>query len=224
VYSGKTEDGVEYTFGTSGLLYRSNKLMYDRQTFTLWANLTGEPVVGKMATSDQRLRVLPMTLTTWSEWRKMHPQTKVLFVEDKFGAQWNYRYEPGLADRARAGVNFPVWQKSKVLENKAEVYALRVNNIPKAYPIKQLIAKRIVNDKIGETPVVLLVDPESQAVRAYKREGHTFSADLKDETGKKWVVTEEALVSGEQKLTRIPGHLSLWFAWYGFFPHTEIYR
>jgi hypothetical protein len=224
VYSGKTEDGAEYTFGTSGLLYRSNKLMYDRQTFTLWGNLTGEPVVGKMATSDQRLRILPMTFTTWSEWRKMHPQTKVLHVDDKVGAQFNYRYEPGLADRARAGVKFPVWQKSKVLEDKAEVYALRVDNIPKAYPIRQLLAKQIVNDKIGQTPIVLVVDPESEAVRAYKREEHTFSADLKDESGRKWIVSEEALVSGEKKLQRVPGHVSLWFAWYGFFPHTEIYQ
>ncbi len=198
--------------------------MYDRQTFTLWGNLTGNPVVGKMATSDVRLRLLPMTLTSWSEWRKMHPQTTVLYLDDSYGKQRNYRYEPGLADRARAGVRFPVWQKSKVLEDKTEVYALRVNNIPKAYPIKQLVANRVVNDKIGETPIVLIVDPESEAVRVYKRQGHTFSADLKDETGRKWNITEEALVSGEENLPRIPGHLSLWFAWFGFFPHTEVFR
>jgi hypothetical protein len=198
--------------------------MYDRQTFTLWGNLTGQPVVGKMATSDARLRLLPMTLTTWKEWRTMHPQTKVLYVDDEYGKQWNYQYEPGLADRARTGVSFPVWQKSKVLEHKTEVYALNVNNIPKAYPIKQLVAKRVVNDKIGETPIVLVVDTESEAVRVYKREDHTFSVDLKDETGRKWSITEEALVFGDENLPRIPGHLSLWFAWYGFFPHTEVFR
>jgi hypothetical protein len=224
VYSGKTEDGAEYTFGTSGLLYRSNKLMYDRQTFTLWGNLTGEPVVGKMATSGLHLRVLPMTLTTWSEWRKMHPQTKVLRLEDQFGKQWNYRYQPGLADRARSGVQFPVWQKSKALQDKTEVYALRVDNIPKAYPVKLLVAKQILNDKIGDTAIVLVVDPKSEAVRAYKREGYTFSAGLKDQTGRKWIAREEALFSDEEHLPRIPGHISLWFAWYGFFPHTEIYR
>jgi Protein of unknown function (DUF3179) len=223
VYSGRTEDGAEYTFGTSGLLYRSNKLMYDRQTFTLWGNLSGDPVVGKMATSDIHLRLLPMTLTSWSEWRQMHPQTTVLYLDDNYGKQWNYRYEPGLADRARAGVRFPVWQKSKVLEDKSEVYALRINNIPKAYPIKQLVANRVVNDKIGETPIVLVVDPESEAVRVYKRGDHIFTVDLKDETGRKWNISEEALVSGEQNLPRVPGHLSLWFAWFGFFPHTEVF-
>jgi hypothetical protein len=78
--------------------------------------------------------------------------------------------------------------------------------------------------KIGETPIVLVVNPESEAVRVYKREGHTFSVDLKDETGRLWNISEQALVSGEEVLPRVPGHLSLWFAWYGFFPHTEIFR
>ncbi len=42
-------DGTVFDFGTSGLLYRSNKLMYDRQTRTLWNQLTGVPVLGELA-------------------------------------------------------------------------------------------------------------------------------------------------------------------------------
>ncbi len=177
-----------------------------------------------MATSGFRLQILPMALTTWSEWRKMHPKTTVLYLDDRYGAQWNFRYQPGLADRARSGVKFPVWQKSKMLEEKEEVYALRVGDIPKAYPIKMLLSERVLNDKIGETQIVLVVDPESEAVRAYRREAHTFSPDLKDESGRVWLLQEEALISGDEKLMRIPGHVSFWFAWYGFFPHTEVYR
>ena len=47
-YAGEASDGVVYDFGSSGLLYRSNKLMYDRQTETLWNQLTGEPVLGPL--------------------------------------------------------------------------------------------------------------------------------------------------------------------------------
>ena len=202
--------------------------MYDRQTFTLWGNLTGQPVVGKMAASDMQLQMLPMTLTTWEEWRGLHPDTKVLRLDDRYGRQWNYRYEPGLADRARAGVRFPVWQKSKALDEKTEVYGLRFGEQAKAYPIKELISARIVNDVIANVPVVLVVDAESEAVRAYHRSSHKFSAgltsrQLKDETGRDWIIQEDALLSDSNKLDRIPGHVSLWFAWFGFFPHTEIY-
>ena len=42
-------DGEPTTFGTSGLLYRSNKLMYDRTTNSIWNQFTGEPVIGPLA-------------------------------------------------------------------------------------------------------------------------------------------------------------------------------
>ena len=43
-----TRDGVEYSLGTSGFLFRSNKLMYDRDTQSLWNTLWGRPVIGPL--------------------------------------------------------------------------------------------------------------------------------------------------------------------------------
>ena len=48
-YLTRTPNGGAHRFDTSGLLYRSNKLMVDRQSRTLWSNLTGEPVLGRLA-------------------------------------------------------------------------------------------------------------------------------------------------------------------------------
>ena len=53
-------------FGTSGFLYQSNKLMYDRKTETLWHQFRCEPVVGPLAGSGIQLEMLPNALTTWS--------------------------------------------------------------------------------------------------------------------------------------------------------------
>jgi hypothetical protein len=66
VYSAKI-DGEPTTFGTSGLLYRSNKLMYDRNTESLWSSLLGEPVIGPLADSEIKLAFFPVVLTTWEE-------------------------------------------------------------------------------------------------------------------------------------------------------------
>jgi uncharacterized protein DUF3179 len=234
VYSGRTQAGGRRTFGTSGLLYRSNKLMFDRQSYTLWSNLTGEPVVGRLARSPIRLEILPFAVTTWEEWRTAHPDTTVLKLDVSFGLRWNYNYVPGAADRVRAGVSFPVWLKSKVLEPKAEVYALRVDQHAKAYPVERVLQEKVVNDRLGEVELVLIGDPKSGAVRAYRRAGRTFSFNpddgrLRDESGRGWRITEEALLPDAEapeaspRLDRVPGHLSLWFAWYGFFPQTEVY-
>jgi uncharacterized protein DUF3179 len=230
-YSGKTPEGGRRTFGSSGLLYRSNKLMFDRQTHTLWSNLTGEPVVGRLAQSPVRLEVLPATVTTWEGWRSAHPDTTVLKLSDAFGRRWNYTYTPGAADRARAGVSFPVWLKSKALEPKAEVYALRIGQLAKAYPIERVLREKVVNDRLGDVDLVLVGDAKSGAVRAYRRGGHSFilgpdDRELRDESGRAWRITEEALLpktEASPRLDRIPGHVSYWFAWYGFFPQTEVY-
>lgn len=229
-YSGRSPAGGRWTFGTSGLLYRSNKLMVDRQTGTLWSQLTGEPVVGPMTEAPVRLELVPVTITTWGEWRRAHPDTTVTKLDSSFGARWGYDYRPGAADRKREGVSFPVWQKSGALPAKEEVYGLRLGDRAKAWPIGRVIQQRIVHDRLGEVDLVLVGDPESGAVRAYRREGRRFElgaapGELRDETGRVWKLTEESLVPGGEgaaPLPRVPGVVAFWFGWYGFFPQTEV--
>ena len=256
-YDGRSTDleGNEatYTFGSSGFLFRSNKLMYDRSTLTLWNQLTGEPVLGELAASDIRLNLLPVVLTTWADWQAQHPETAVLDIQTGF----NRIYQPGAAygdyfandERLfRDGLMFPVWQQSDQLFNKDHVYALRLDETPKAYPILDLLAVRVVNDVVGETAVTLIAAGEivevqgtSQRVgpvaytsgaeiRAFARGEHTFSAGgddfaVVDENGRTWQVTEEALIGPDgETLERINGHLAYWFGWYAFYPETELYQ
>ena len=88
-------NGETTEFGTSGMLYRSNKLMYDRATETLWHQFRGEPVVGPLAGSGIRLRVLPSVLTTWVEWLAEHPDTTV--ISNDTGVYPAGFYRPGRA-------------------------------------------------------------------------------------------------------------------------------
>ncbi len=229
LYDTRTPSGKPYTFGTSGLLYRSNKLMVDRQTLTLWNNLTGEPVVGRLARSPIRLDILPLTLTTWKEWRNRHPQTTTLALDAALVGRFGFNYQPGAADRQRRGVSFPVWTKSAALDPKAEIFALRIGDPPKVYPIETLIAERIVNDQVGDAAVVLVADPESGAVRAFRRSDRTFrlgtDGGLLDQDDRLWKISEEALsAEGREPLERLAGHQAFWFGWYGFYPGSEIYR
>ena len=71
-------DGVHYELGTSGFLYRSNKLMYDHATESMWSTTRGEPVIGPLV--GQEIRLIPRTVvtTTWGRWKTLHPETTVL--------------------------------------------------------------------------------------------------------------------------------------------------
>ncbi len=248
-YDGRASDGNTYTFGSSGFLFRSNKLMYDRQTRTLWNQLTGEPVLGPLTVKPEalpRLELLPVVLSAWGDWLAQHPETRVLDENTGF----NRQYTPGAAYGgyfASAETMFPVWQRNDLLDTKDQIYALHLDGVPKAYPLSTLTEEMVVNDVLAGTPLTLVaargsvtVSGESLRegravysaggeVRAYGRGDRTFAPGpqpdvLLDEAGGEWRVTEEALVGPNgERAPRINGHLAYWFGWYAFFPNTLVY-
>ena len=232
LYSAVDEDGKRLMFGTSGLLYRSNKLMFDRATLSLWSNLTGEAVVGQRAEEGAALTMLPMTLTRWDVWRQRYPDTSIMRPNPAAAQRTGYRYVEGAADQARAGVEFPVWRQSDALERNARIYALRINDEAKAYPLEKLRAERIVHDTLGGRDIALVHDPASDAVRVYERRGRRFEApdetplrQLRADDGSTWWIAENGLVpdAGGEVLPRVPGHAAFWFGWYAFYPDTGVY-
>lgn len=245
-FDGRASNGETYTFGSSGFLFRSNKLMYDRQTRTLWNQLTGEPVLGELVGSEIILNLLPVVVTTWESWKTQHPDTLVLDINTGF----QRTYEPGAAYGgyfAYDDTMFPVWQRSDLLGSKDRIYALQVDGIPKAYPLEILAAEEVINDTIGDIPIVLIaargditVDGNSLRdgqvrynaggeVRAYNRGNEIFTSgpdpdSVIDSSGRIWQVTEEGLAGSDAEfLPRINGHLAYWFGWFSFFPRTLLY-
>jgi hypothetical protein len=217
-----------FTFGSSGLLYRSNKLMYDRSTNSLWNQLTGEPVAGRLSESGIRLERLPVVVTTWGEWKREHPDTLVLHP-DRTGFQRDYEKSPYESYFGSSETMFPVWLQSDRLKAKDVVFTLIVNGRPKAYPLDLLKRERLTHDEVGGKPIVLVTSRESGAVRAYESSGRRFREGgpgrlLEADSGTAWTATEEKLLSetGEE-LPRIPGHNAFWFGWFAFFPTTELY-
>lgn len=205
--------------------------MYDHQTESLWHNLTGEPVVGSLANSGVKLKVLPVVIMTWEHWLREHPETVVLDINT--GHQRDYTPGKPYGDYfARPDTMFPVSPRDARLPPKSYVFALRINDHPKAYPMSVLGEKQIVNDVVGETNVVILADTATNTARAYERRAYRFSAGkisqeiVEQQAGEVWRVQEEQLVNSRtgEKLPRLGGHVSYWFGWYAFYPRTEVYR
>ena len=236
-------NGETLEFGTSGMLYRSNKLMYDRGTNTLWRQFRGEPVVGTLADSGIKLEVLPVVVTTWSEWTAAHPDTTVLDIntgvypartyrpeENPLSIYYNYREDPETM--------FPVWQRSDRLATKAEVLGVTLDGQAKAYPLALLRQEPVINDTLSGRSLVVVTAPEAGAARVYERAHHTFSLVqpgegekgafiLLDQEGRRWRLEEEALVHtgvATLRLQRLPSHMAYWFGWHSFYPMTQVYE
>ncbi|MBO6640292.1 MAG: DUF3179 domain-containing protein [Roseitalea sp.] len=218
-----------FTFGTSGLLYRSNKLMYDRQTDSLWNQFSGEPVTGPLAFSGIRLKVRPIVLTTWGAWLERHPDTTVL--SPNTGHLRDYSEGAVYADYfASPDLMFPVnVGDESVVARKDQVFGVRDVGIQKAWPIAAFTAEPVINDAIGDRALVLVGDEAGGGVRAYERGDRTFvvgpSTDTLVSGDQSWRITETALVSPDgTRLDRVAGHIAYWFAWDSYFGVTsELY-
>ena len=71
--------GQVLEFGVSSLLHNSDLVMYDRQTESLWQQITGEAFAGKSRGSQ--LRTLPLSMITWVHWRRQYPNAEVLTID-----------------------------------------------------------------------------------------------------------------------------------------------
>ena len=228
-------NGENTEFGTSGMLYRSNKLMYDRATETLWHQFRGEPVVGPLAESGIRLEVFPNVLTTWGEWLAQHPDTTVISNETGIFSPDLYRPEEDPQSiyfpyRADPETMFPVGIKDESLALKDQIFGLTFSEEARAYSRSSLIDNPVINDTVGGQEAVI-VTVAGGGSRAFEREGlqFQFSSEnqLVDGSGEQWLIFEDALENlsdPTRRLRRLPSKDAYWFGWYAFYPHTSLYE
>jgi hypothetical protein len=204
------------TLAASGKLRNGEPLLMDRQTGTLWRQLTGTPVEGPLAGSGLQLQPLPVVLTTWTRWFQAHLESRVLAQETApQGAEAKTGDEP-------AGP----W-----------VYGVAIGGVAKAYPVDLVAKLGVIDDEIGGRPVVVVAepgaDPKSRTIRVYdrgdrvfSRSGHSFlgAAFVNEQAGRAWKIGEEALATTDgQKRPRLPAKLAVQAGWTAAYPGAGVY-
>ena len=195
VYSRELDGGV-LLFGNTSALYESDLVMYDHQTGSYWFQVIGEAIVGPL--TGKRLRPLPSVTTTWTQWKELHPDTKILSknlgLTDPLFYQRD-RFKGYDKDVNRERFVFPV-SKDKLddrLRPGDRVFAIQVGESHKAY----LLTGRpdeVINDEVAGEEVVIIVRAEGPTGSAYLRAANgqilTFTLNqgvLQDnETGSRW--------------------------------------
>jgi hypothetical protein len=238
---GSEAGGVRRSFGTSGLLYRSNKLLFDEETMSLWSTVLGQPVIGPLVGRGLELPAYPVVTTTWGEWRRMHPRTTVVSI--RTGHTRDYR--EGAAYReyfASPRTMFEVPRTDSRLRVKDEVLALLLPPRSDAASGRRALAisrrflekNRLYRLRFAEHEL-LVVTSAGGASRVYDATGagvflrESAPGLLLDNAGRSWRVGEESLrpegaVAGLLPLARVPARIAYWFGWYAQFPDTELFR
>ena len=222
------------TFGTSGLLYRSNKLMFDHESKSLWSTLLGAPVVGELVGSGLKLESLPIVTTRWGEWRKRHPETTVLSLDT--GHERDYREGRAYRDYfSNDRLMFQVPGSDKRLKNKAEVLGILATPAsPEGQRESLAVSARFLQknpvfrtELAGRTLTILTTAAGANRVfRTRERRFERWLTDDQavDDSGRTWRMTEDALVSEDVRLERVPAHRAFWFGWVAQFPDTKLIK
>jgi hypothetical protein len=240
-------NGEVTTFGTSGRLYASALVMYDRATESLWTHFDGRAVVGTL--TGQELEPISSPLLGWSDFRESFPDASVL-DRDATGHSRPYGENPyaGYDDPSTQPFLFRGTVDDRAAA-KQRVVGVAIDNSARAWSLDSLMdgAASATNDQVGETPVVVLWregqasaleaarvvsgrDVGSAAVFSPVVDGETFTFAVHsgefvdDQTGSSWDITGTA-VSGELTGTSLEQihHLdTFWFAWSTYQPETDL--
>ncbi|MEM6905224.1 MAG: DUF3179 domain-containing (seleno)protein [Pseudomonadota bacterium] len=76
---------------TSGLLIRSNKVMFDLQTYSVFDTFLGTAVTGPLAEKGIKLSQATVVTTDWGTWKRDHPETTVLLERYALGRDFDFR-------------------------------------------------------------------------------------------------------------------------------------
>lgn len=212
-----------------------NEVFKDRATGSRWQQSSLRAISGPL--QGTRLQLYPFLLTSWGEWRRLHPDTLVLKPLPGYAdriAEKNKMIREGLSGEGAAPDD--VTYHDNRLKPKTMVLGVDVDGATKAFPLDALKRVRVVNDVLGGKPVLLVHQPPSDTTTAFvaRAAGRTLTFDAANaeasalvdrETGSRWNAYG-ACESGRLKgstLEAIVLEPEYWFAWSEFHRETQIY-
>jgi hypothetical protein len=218
----------EVEFGTSGKLYNSNLLMYDRLTDSYWSQGLGYAVTGEL--TGTVLKTIPFDVITWGDWKQLHPDTLVLTTDT--GHLRSYATDPYGDYYTDPRIIFPVDNMDDRMHPKEIILGFFEDGIYKAYKQNDVEIFGVINDDMGNTSL-MLVSLFPQNSRSFDRnlDGQVLEFELVDgkildtKTESEWNYDGLAIfgpLEGSQ-LTRMPMSPGFWFEWVAFHPETEVW-
>ena len=239
-------DFLTVTFGVSGLLYNSAMVMFDSATHTLWSQAIAEGIVGTLSSTE--LKVLPSQIMSFEAASRAAPNARVVSRNTGYSRHYGQNPYVGYDDATNPPFLFKGPTDGR-LPPKERVVSLSLNGVDVAYPWSVLQQRRVINDRVGVTPITVFWTPgttsalnessiaDSRDIGASgvfdRRIGNrllTFEAvgnAWRDrETGSTWSLVGEAMVGPlqGQRLEPIAHTNHFWFAWAAFKPNTRIFK
>ncbi len=232
------------SFGTSGSLYQSALVMYDRQTESLWSHFTGLALAGVLTGTE--LDSYPVATVAWRTWRDAHPDGLVLSRDTGHDRDYGANPYPGYDD-----IDHPPFLFEREIDGrlapKTRVVGTGLGSSPIAIRLDALLDAGVVAFELDGEPAIAVAIPGTTSaldaaaitdgrdvgatgvfrathdgqVLTFTRDGDGF---VDDQTGTRWDIFGSAVdgpLSGA-RLAAIEHVDTFWFAWAAFAPDTAV--
>jgi len=199
-----------------------NAMFEDATTKSWWRQANGEAVTGQL--KGEMLPEVESVQLTLGKLFELYPDALVMQIDK--ASETNYdslaKYERGKSKGDLTRTDSLSWK------DKSWVVGIELNKISKAYDWNLLKEERIINDKIGETSLVLALSADEQSFVAFERPADSVSFTIRNDT----LIANQALYdfSGKDltnpsiRLKRIKAYQEFWHSWSTFHPNTLQYQ
>jgi Protein of unknown function (DUF3179) len=142
---------------TSGLLSRSNKVMYELQSKSVFDTFTGRALSGPLRRAHVRLQQITVVTSTWGGWKDAHPDTTIVAQDGGIGR--SYPADP-LRGRDAGGPIFPIGTADPRLPVQEQVVGVIAGGRPVAFPAAAARAALRAGEEVELAGVRLRLDGE----------------------------------------------------------------
>jgi hypothetical protein len=217
-------DGRVLTFRLAGI-NNQNFLMRDEETGSFWQQISGQAISGPLR--GKQLELVHSDELSFGLWRQENPGGTMLQAVAEFESQYAQKDWESKMQKTRTVVD----TSQTGIAPRELMLGLVVEGQARAYPVKRLEEAKLIEDRLGQVAVLLVLGPDGKSVRAFARGAGEFYRDaagemMDAETGSRWdfrgcAVSGSAVGKCLRPLTVLKDY---WFDWQQYHPETTVFR
>lgn len=226
-------------FRVSGLLYNSNTILNEFETFSDWSQMLRMAIRGDLV--EIPLAEFSVLEMKWSKWKSLFPESEVLNLNTSYNRPYGtYPYGDYQTDATKILFNLPLDIDSLniILPLKEKILGVMVDGIVKGYRQKHFTNEgfSLIQDEINGKPIIIIGSNEFDSMIAFSAQSndgqtHQFTLVesmneiiLVDEMGNRWTIFGESIDNEGRRLQQLVSNTAYWFTWATFYPTIEIFN
>ena len=194
-----------------------NAMLEDATTKSWWRQVTGEAITGEL--KGQQLPEVYSTQTSLADWLQLNPNSLIMQADETFIKTYDstFKFESGASKSKLTGTDSLSWK------DKSWVIGVKAGKESKAYDWNQLKKEKLIQDKIGATPVLIVLSKNNKSFFAFQRptdnSAFTLSGDTLLFDNHKYRIDGKG-IDTSFSLKPLPASQEFWHSWRTFNPGT----